>query len=79
MVARLNPTNQDAIAAMGGIRPLVELLNGPSGGGTIPIPKEWSQRVQANAALAIACVCRGNSANQTSVADLGVLIAIPLY
>lgn len=69
-VSRGNRANQDIIASMGGIRPLVDLLQASRmslEGGSNP------DYVQANAALAIHYVCRGNTANQSAVAELGGL------
>ncbi len=69
MVARGNRANQEIIASMGGIKPLVELSQASRGehvgGGTNP------DFVQANACLALSCVCRNNEPNQSAVADLG--------
>ena len=71
MVARGNRANQEIIASMGGIKPLVELSQASRGehvgGGTNP------DFVQANACLALSCVCRNNEPNQSAVADLGAL------
>ena len=80
-VARNNRANQDAIAAMGGIRPLVELLQPSAGGGGggstaahhVQAAKEQLMRVQANAALALNSICRANTANQTAVSEYGGL------
>ena len=57
-VAKANRANQDAIASMGGIRPLVELLNtqSASGEGGMHGLRLWAVRLQANAALALAAV-----------------------
>ena len=38
-----------------------------------PTIRDWMVRVQANAAFALASICRHNEANQSSVADLGGL------
>ena len=67
-VARNNRTNQDTIATYGGIKPLTELLNHgrPDGGHNSPT-------VQGNAALALAYICRGHTANQTVAAEYGCL------
>ena len=71
MVARGHRANQEIIASMGGIKPLVELIQASRdehvGGGTNP------DFVQANACLALSCVCRNNEPNQSAVADLGAL------
>ena len=32
--------------------------------------KDWGVVVQANAALALASICKGNESNQSAVADL---------
>ena len=70
-VSRNNRANQEVIAQMGGIHPLVQLLQatreGTYEGDSNP------DFVQANAALALNCVCRGNAANQSAVSDLGGL------
>lgn len=58
---------------MGGIRPLVELLNTQGGGGGMHGLKDWAVTLQSNAAFAIASICRANEANQYAIADLGGL------
>lgn len=68
MVARTNRANQDTIAAMGGLRALVDQLNSSrtEGGSN-------TAAAQAYAALAIKHICRGHVENQTAVADLGAV------
>ena len=68
MLAKGHTANQDAMATMGGLKPLVEQLQSsrPDGGHN-------STLSQANAALALGTICRKNEPNQSAVAELGAL------
>lgn len=66
MLARGHRENQDAIAAMNGLRTLVDQLQPSRTDGSKNVPLS-----QANAALAIGCICQHHPANQAIVADLG--------
>ena len=62
---RFNRENQDAMASMEAV-PLVSAL----------LAQDYGREVQSMAAMALTEICRDNSANQTTAADLGVVASV---